>query len=208
MPATTDVTLPSQALVPQQNTIKTTSSLKIPLLSPQAPSSNALLDRIDAELAQIHKIDVQNIQNELDAKGAARVDLLKSRGFTNIQAEGLIALISDALRQSIESSTSNMVSNETELNARREMYVELAEIKEEIKQLTNNDFALLKAELDRIIKNVAGISEKMKDDTIKIQGGVRLDINLEKARIEAETMQLYQLIKDAGKIVFLLRGKD
>ena len=67
---------------------------------------------------------------------------------------------------------------------------EFEELKEDIQSLGKKDFAVLKGELDKIIADLDRLKTASRDDISRAHGGVRLDINLEKARIKDESVGL------------------
>lgn len=65
---------------------------------------------------------------------------------------------------------------------------EFLRLQKDIQDLGKKDLAVLKSDLDRIVKDAERLKASMKDDVSRAHGGVRLDINLEKARIKDEAV--------------------
>ncbi|KAI8830244.1 hypothetical protein BC829DRAFT_438121 [Chytridium lagenaria] len=71
---------------------------------------------------------------------------------------------------------------------------DFSSLRRDIQSLERGDFALLRAELQRISSDVAKIQDTMVEEVGRAHGGVRLDVNLEKARILDEAGQLERLV--------------
>ncbi len=65
---------------------------------------------------------------------------------------------------------------------------EFVKLQRDIQDLGRKDLAILKSELDRIVKEAERMKTSLKDDVSRAHGGVRLDINLERARIKDEAV--------------------
>jgi hypothetical protein len=65
---------------------------------------------------------------------------------------------------------------------------EYESLKEDIQNLSRKELQALKEELDKIAQDSGKMKSSMTDDVTRAHGGVRLDINLEKARIKDEAV--------------------
>ncbi|KAJ3102410.1 hypothetical protein HDU96_009640 [Phlyctochytrium bullatum] len=117
-------------------------------------------------------------------------DQLKGEGFNEAQAEAILALVAEAVGES-------MVRRE-ELDAfLHESHTDFTSLRRDIHSLERGDFAVLRSELQRIGGEVGRIQETMLEDVGRAHGGTRLDVNLEKARILDEAGQLEELVARA-----------
>jgi len=66
---------------------------------------------------------------------------------------------------------------------------DFADLRNELYTLQKNDFAILKGENERLVTEVERVKLRVKEEINKLQGGVRLDMNLEKGRIWEETQE-------------------
>ncbi|ORX94008.1 DUF1640-domain-containing protein [Basidiobolus meristosporus CBS 931.73] len=64
--------------------------------------------------------------------------------------------------------------------------VDFAQLKSEIQMLEKNDFAVMKADNERLLAEIEKLKHKLRDEIARTQAGVRLDLSLEKGRIRDE----------------------
>ncbi|ORX86799.1 DUF1640-domain-containing protein [Basidiobolus meristosporus CBS 931.73] len=64
--------------------------------------------------------------------------------------------------------------------------VDFAQLKSEMQMLEKNDFAVMKANNERLFAEVERLDQKLRDEISRTQASVRLDLNLEKGRIRDE----------------------
>ena len=53
--------------------------------------------------------------------------------------------------------------------------------------MEKNDLAMIKAENDRLVTDVEKLKQRLREEITRTQGGVRLDLNLEKGRMREES---------------------
>lgn len=53
--------------------------------------------------------------------------------------------------------------------------------------MEKNDLAMIKAENDRLLNDIEKLKQRLREEISRTQGGVRLDLNLEKGRMREET---------------------
>lgn len=66
---------------------------------------------------------------------------------------------------------------------------DFADLRNELYTLEKSDFSVLKGENERLAADVERVKLKIKEETSKLQGSVRLDMNLEKGRIREESLE-------------------
>ncbi|KAJ3037443.1 hypothetical protein HDV00_001682 [Rhizophlyctis rosea] len=71
------------------------------------------------------------------------------------------------------------------------------QLRTDINILEKKDFAVLKGELERIVGEVERLKGTLREEVGRVHGGVRLDINLEKARIQDEAASLRDMVTKA-----------
>ncbi|KAL9547262.1 hypothetical protein PS6_007232 [Mucor atramentarius] len=64
--------------------------------------------------------------------------------------------------------------------------VDFAHLKSEIQLLEKNDFSIMKAENERLQAQVEKLRQRLKEEIVRAQANVRLDLNLEKGRVRDE----------------------
>ncbi|KAF7309658.1 Mitochondrial protein [Mycena indigotica] len=118
------------------------------------------------------------------------VQRLEREGLNRAQAEGIMAAMAEVIDESIRNMTSNMVTKaEQEKASTKHQYtqqVDFAQTKSELKLMEKNETALIKAENDRLLTDIEKLKQRLRQDILQIQAGVRLDINLEKGRLREE----------------------
>ena len=65
--------------------------------------------------------------------------------------------------------------------------VDFAQIKSELQLMEKNDLAMIKAENDRLVADIEKLKQRLREEIMRTQGGVRLDLNLEKGRMREES---------------------
>lgn len=125
------------------------------------------------------------------------VDLLKTEGFTDIEANGLIQLISEVVEDSMRASTTSLVNKVEQKRYLAECLKELQLIKNDVSNLELRDFANMKKSLETIKSEVEASKTGMVTDLNRIHAGARLDMNLEKSRTQMEAGDLQKELKAA-----------
>lgn len=110
------------------------------------------------------------------------VNMLKTEGFTDAEANGLIALVSEVVNESMASATKSLVSEFEKKRFLDACLNELKLIKTDVSNLELRDFANLKKNLESIKLDVESSKTNMVSDLARIRAGARLDMNLEKSR--------------------------
>lgn len=64
--------------------------------------------------------------------------------------------------------------------------VDFTTLKSELQLLESQDFALMRTENERLLSEVEKLKQSLKEQIVRTQAGVRLDLNLEKGRIRDE----------------------
>ena len=64
--------------------------------------------------------------------------------------------------------------------------VDFAQLKSEIQLIEKNDFSIMKAENERLQAQVEKLRQRLKEEIVRAQANVRLDLNLEKGRVRDE----------------------
>lgn len=65
--------------------------------------------------------------------------------------------------------------------------VDVAQIKSELELMQKNDLAMMKAENDRLQADMEKLKQRLREEIMRTQAGVRLDLNLEKGRMREES---------------------
>jgi hypothetical protein len=86
--------------------------------------------------------------------------------------------------------TRNMVTKIQQEEAVREASSEFADLRDDFTSVERGDFASLKTDLEKIEGEVDKLREAMAEETARVHGGIRLDINLDKARVKDEATAL------------------
>ncbi|KAJ3050329.1 hypothetical protein HK097_008711, partial [Rhizophlyctis rosea] len=91
----------------------------------------------------------------------------------------------------------SMVTKQTQRTEIQSSELLFAQLRSDINILEKKDFAVLKGELERIIQDVERLKGSLREEVGRVHGGVRLDINLEKARIQDEAASLRDMVSKA-----------
>ncbi|KAF4569979.1 hypothetical protein EYR40_008962 [Pleurotus pulmonarius] len=115
------------------------------------------------------------------------VQRLEREGLNRAQAEGIMSAMAEVIDESIRNMTSNMVTKADQDKHHYTQQVDFAQIKSELQLTLKNDLSTLKAENDRLLADIGKLKQRLREEITRTQGGVRLDLNLEKGRMRDES---------------------
>ncbi|KAL9551365.1 hypothetical protein MBANPS3_004297 [Mucor bainieri] len=125
------------------------------------------------------------------------VERLEKADFTRQQSESIMKALRKVIGESMTELTKPMVTRAEQekdyvMNSHMDhqaiyMYkVDFAHLKSEIQLLEKNDFSIMKAENERLQAQVEKLRQRLKEEIVRAQANVRLDLNLEKGRVRDE----------------------
>ncbi|TPX57385.1 hypothetical protein PhCBS80983_g03864 [Powellomyces hirtus] len=123
--------------------------------------------------------------------------MLQAEGFTSMQSDAVLQLVTEAVSESMENVVRSMVTKAEQSSEIADAEQDFAQLRCDIQMLEKRDFAVLRGELERIMQEVERMKLSMREEVSRVHGGVRLDINLEKARIQDEAAELKDMVKKA-----------
>ncbi|KAJ3755096.1 hypothetical protein EV360DRAFT_86221 [Lentinula raphanica] len=115
------------------------------------------------------------------------VQRLEREGLNRAQAEGIMSAMAEVIDESIRNMASNMVTRADQEKHHYTQQVDFAQAKSELQLMEKNDLAMIKAENDRLVNDIEKLKQRLREEINRTQGGVRLDLNLEKGRFRDET---------------------
>lgn len=95
--------------------------------------------------------------------------------------------MAEVIDESIRNMTSNMVTKAEQEKHQYTQQVDVAQIKSELELMQKNDLAMMKAENDRLQADMEKLKQRLREEIMRTQAGVRLDLNLEKGRMREES---------------------
>ncbi|TCD68434.1 hypothetical protein EIP91_010835 [Steccherinum ochraceum] len=114
------------------------------------------------------------------------VQRLEREGLNRAQAEGIMTAMAEVIDESVRNMTSNMVTKADQEKHHYTQQVDFAQIKSELQLMEQNDLAMVKAENDRLVTDIEKLKQRLREEILRTQSGVRLDLNLEKGRMREE----------------------
>ncbi|XP_074645816.1 mitochondrial calcium uniporter regulator 1-like [Tubulanus polymorphus] len=156
------------------------SNLFFPLSQHIRKFSFHTVDRCHAFEARDVKVTPPKGPLNLDTHAA--VKHLEYSGFTTQQAEGLVRLIVEIVSSSADSTRHNLVTKEQQEIVVQQLMANLESVKKDMIILEKSEFQALRNETDRLFSEIRHLRAAVDDDLSKLSSGMRLDINLEKAR--------------------------
>ncbi|KAI0819657.1 DUF1640-domain-containing protein [Trametes gibbosa] len=114
------------------------------------------------------------------------VQRLEREGLNRAQAEGIMSAMAEVIDESIRNMTSNMVTKADQEKHHYTQQVDFAQLKSELQLMEKNELAMIKAENDRLVNDIEKLRQRLREEIMHTQGGVRLDLNLEKGRMREE----------------------
>lgn len=129
------------------------------------------------------------------------IQKLESDGFTREQAEAILTCLSEVMAE----ANSSIVSNSVPLSEyERTKYQQLAayqSLQSEITLQAQNDFTLIRSDLNRVQIDMDKLKRRMSDEIRKIEASVRLDLAVEKSRLRDDlSLQELKIRDSASKI--------
>ncbi|KAJ8522720.1 hypothetical protein ONZ45_g706 [Pleurotus djamor] len=98
-----------------------------------------------------------------------------------------MSAMAEVIDESVRNMTSNMVTKADQEKHHYTQQVDFAQIKSELQLMAKNDIAMIKAENDRLVTEIEKLKQRLREQISHTQGGVRLDLNLEKGRMREES---------------------
>lgn len=121
---------------------------------------------------------------------------LERQGFTQTQSEAVIKALATVLDESVENISSNLVSKEDFSRRSYQQKVDFTKLKSELQSLDKTDVTRIRNEHERLTTDIDKLRQKFKEEISKSHSSVRLDLNLEKARIREESSNHERKIKE------------
>ncbi|KAJ2001185.1 Protein fmp32, mitochondrial [Coemansia thaxteri] len=117
------------------------------------------------------------------------VERLEGEGFGKRQAEAVVASVTLVMQESAAALLQHSVTK-AEQDKTLYMYkVDFAQLKSEMQMMEKTDFAMMRAENERLQGEVNKLKQKLREEITRTQAGVRLDMSLEKGRARDEQAQ-------------------
>lgn len=121
---------------------------------------------------------------------------LERQGFTQTQSEAVLKALATVLDESVENMSSNLVSKEDFSRRSYQQKVDFTKLKSELQTLDKTDVTRIRNEHERLTTDIDKLRQKFKEEISKSHSSVRLDLNLEKARIREESSIHERKIKE------------
>jgi hypothetical protein len=128
------------------------------------------------------------------------IEMLQKEGFTAEQAAGLANLLKIVLDESIKEQTNTVSKQELETIVTNNLN-DINRLEMDIRGIESLDYANSKQQLEKANESLNSIKSKIRDDITKIQGGVKLDLNLAQSRFSDENKKVLEMLqKSEAKI--------
>ncbi|KAI9053361.1 hypothetical protein LZ554_002320 [Drepanopeziza brunnea f. sp. 'monogermtubi'] len=114
------------------------------------------------------------------------VQRLIEEGFTEAQSVAMMKVLSDVIEESIQNLTRTMVLREDQAKATYTQKVDFAKLRSELLSADSTEVATTRASHERLTNDLAKLNSRLRDEVVRTQASVRLDLNLEKGRIREE----------------------
>ncbi|TPX33069.1 hypothetical protein SmJEL517_g03899 [Synchytrium microbalum] len=114
------------------------------------------------------------------------VAMMVKEDFTPQQAEAIISLVSEAIQESLNGVTRNMVKKTSHEEAVAESTSEFEDLRKDITIVESGDSTSLRVELEKIKADTDKLRTIIQEEVNRVHGGIRLDISLDKSRVKTE----------------------
>lgn len=147
-----------------------------------------MLTRIPRQInkAIFDKLDTLKLQSNLE-----------EAGFTTAQSDKLVQVVLETLSDTHSVMIPEFVAKTDQDKQIQLTKMDFSQLKSDIHQLQNNDFANIKTENDRIVNELDNLRDKMREDMGRLQSSVKLDLNLEKGRMREDASSLESKIRES-----------
>lgn len=122
-----------------------------------------------------------------------------SQGFTQQQAFCMVEAFIDVLNTSIEHHTKNMVTKPQQEIMVQQLVAQIGSVKKDMVILEKSEFTMLRNETEKQTAEIKQMKSLIKDEISKLQGNVKLDVNLERSRAaeaHAENEKELQILRN------------
>lgn len=111
---------------------------------------------------------------------------LLQAGFSAKQATSITGAISNAVDTHIHTLQKSYIPIKERDQTIRAYMLDFSHLRSEIRLLEKNDFGILKQESERLGAESATLKTKIRDDLSKLQSGVRMEMEVDSARVKDE----------------------
>lgn len=121
-----------------------------PSPEPFIPSPSQIVSELNSEVPE--PVVEEQSTNEEQKLYSELEEMLHTQGFTPIQSHRLVLLISEAVHESMSTSTKQMVPNTEQKTVAAKQTAQLDSIRKDIMGLETRDFVALSSELERVVE--------------------------------------------------------
>jgi hypothetical protein len=126
----------------------------------------------------------------------AMVRALEEGGYSRQQAESVVSLLSSSLSANLEPLLASQVTRRDMELLAVQFAGEVESLRSSLVLLERSTIDALRNENEALAAQIKKLHEILKEEVRKVEGGIQLDLNLEKGRLKEETTALSQRIKD------------
>lgn len=149
-----------------------------------------IIDPVSSKQTSILYLDTLNIAKRLRVKG-----------FSQEQAETITEVLAEVVGTAQEHQTKKMVTKPQQEIMVQQLLAQIASVKKDMVILEKSEFTMIRNDTEKQGIMLKNFENKLKDDIKKLEGQVKLDINLEKSRaIEAHALNEKNLQKLINKL--------
>ncbi|KAL9537776.1 hypothetical protein MBANPS3_011475 [Mucor bainieri] len=128
-----------------------------------------------------------------DAERFAR--LLEREGFSAAQARTVIHALDDVVDESTTNVTNDLVSKADQEKTITRYKEDFSRLKQDIQQMERRDVEEVKTANERLKAEIEKLKKTLREELVRSQAGVRLDLNLDKGRIRDETIEQHNRLQ-------------
>ncbi|KAF8422844.1 hypothetical protein EV426DRAFT_633282 [Tirmania nivea] len=114
------------------------------------------------------------------------VERLQREGFTEEQSVAMMNVLSDVIEESVQNLTRTMVSQAEQEKITYTQKVDFAQLRSDLQTHHSTEYQATRAEYERLSSEIAKLNSRLREEIIRAQNSVKLDLNLEKGRIREE----------------------
>ncbi|KAI5811484.1 hypothetical protein DFH27DRAFT_589256 [Peziza echinospora] len=114
------------------------------------------------------------------------VQRLQDEGFTEQQSVAVMNILSDVIEESVQNLTRTMVLKEEQEKITYTQKVDFSQLRSDLETHHSTEYTSTQSEYERLSSEIARLNSRLREEIIRAQNSVKLDLNLEKGRIREE----------------------
>ncbi|KAF8463260.1 hypothetical protein BDZ91DRAFT_731857 [Kalaharituber pfeilii] len=114
------------------------------------------------------------------------VQRLQEEGFTKEQSVAMMNVLSDVIEESVQNLTRTMVPKAEQEKITYTQKVDFSQLRSDLHTHHSTEYTSTRNEYEHLSSEIAKLNSRLREEIIRAQNSIKLDLNLEKGRIREE----------------------